>query len=198
MKPEIEAKFLDVGHNELRVKLKELGAECVQPMRLMKRKNYDFSDGRLRKVGGWVRLRDEGGKITLSYKQLNDRTLLGTHEVSVEVGDFASADAFLAAIGLQVKTYQETKRESWRLGTLEIELDEWPWAKPFVEIEGPDETSVKDLAAKLGLDWDTVCHGSAEIVYRAEYDITDEEFNNIPILTFDQPMPEILASRRRT
>lgn len=198
MKPEIEAKFLDVGHNELRVKLKELGAECVQPMRLMKRKNYDFSDGRLRKVGGWVRLRDEGGKVTLSYKQLKDRTLLGTQEVSVAVNDFESADALLQAIGLKVKTYQETRRESWRLDEFEIELDEWPWVKPFVEIEGPDEAGLKDLAVKLGLGWDKVCHGSVEIVYRAEYDVTDDDINTIPVATFEAPVPEILASRRRT
>jgi Adenylate cyclase, class 2 (thermophilic) len=198
MKPEIEAKFLDVDHDALRAKLKELGAECVQPMRLMKRKNYDFSDGRLRKVGGWVRLRDEGGKVTLSYKQLKDRTLLGTQEVSVAVNDFESADALLQAIGLKVKTYQETRRESWRLDEFEIELDEWPWVKPFVEIEGPDEAGLKDLAVKLGLGWDKVCHGSVEIVYRAEYDVTDDDINTIPVATFEAPVPEILASRRRT
>ncbi|MBX6334599.1 class IV adenylate cyclase [Candidatus Saccharibacteria bacterium] len=197
MKPEIEAKFLNADHDALRARLKELGAECVQPMRLMKRKNYDFSDGRLRKVGGWVRLRDEGGKITLSYKQLNDRTLHGTHEVSVAVSDFASADALLQAIGLKARTYQETKRESWRLDEFEIELDEWPWVKPFVEIEGPDEAGLKELAAKLGLDWRNVCHGSAEIVYRAEYDLTDEEFNGIPVVTFEEPVPDWLEQRRR-
>ena len=197
MKPEIEAKFLDVDHDALRAKLKELGAECVQPMRLMKRKNYDFSDGRLRKVGGWVRLRDEGGKVTLSYKQLKDRTLLGTQEVSVAVNDFESADALLQAIGLKVKTYQETRRESWRLDEFEIELDEWPWVKPFAEIEGPDEAGLKELAAKLGLDWRNVCHGSAEIVYRAEYDLTDEEFNGIPVVTFEEPVPDWLEQRRR-
>lgn len=198
MKPEIEAKFLDVDHDALRAKLKELGAECVQPMRLMKRKNYDFPDGRLNKVRGWVRLRDEGGKVTLSYKQLNDRTLLGTQEVSIAVNDFESADALLQAIGLKVKTYQETRRESWRLDEFEIELDEWPWVKPYVEIEGPDEAGLKELAGKLGLDWDKVCHGSVEIVYRAEYDVTDEEINTIPVATFETPVPELLANRRRT
>lgn len=47
MKPEIEAKFLNVDHDALRAKLQGLGAECVQPMRITKRKNYDFPDGRL-------------------------------------------------------------------------------------------------------------------------------------------------------
>lgn len=173
MKPEIEAKFLNVDHNALRAKLKEIGAERVQPMRLMKRKNYDFPDGRLAKIHGWVRLRDEGGKITLSYKQLNDRTLHGTHEVSLAVDHFGRADDLLRSIGLQAASYQETKRESWQFGELEIELDEWPWAKPYIEMEGPDEASLKDLAQKLGLDWSKACHGSVEIVYRGEYDVTD-------------------------
>src|SRR6185369_7337852 len=122
MKPEIEAKFLAVDHDALRAKLKQLGAECTHPLRLMKRKNYDYPDGRLNKIHGWVRLRDEAGKITLSYKQLNDRTLQGTHEVLASVTSFEDTDAFLQAIGLESKSYQETRRESWRLDDVEIEL----------------------------------------------------------------------------
>lgn len=198
MKPEIEAKFLDVDHDALRAKLKEIGAACEKPMRLMKRKNYDFPDGRLGKVRGWVRLRDEDGKITLSHKQLNDRTLHGTQEVSVSVDSFGNADAFLQSIGLQSISYQETKRESWRLEEFEIELDEWPWAKPYIEIEGPTEDALKDLSKKLGLDWSNVFHGSVEVVYRGEYTVTDEDISNIPIITFKQPIPDWLAQRRRT
>lgn len=197
MKPEIEAKFLDADHDALRAKLKGLGAECVKPMRLMKRKNYDFADGRLGKErNGWVRLRDEAGKVTLAYKQLNDRTLHGTHEVSVSVGNFEDADVLLGEIGLTAENYQETRRESWRLDEFEIELDEWPWTKPYVEIEGPDEAGLKDLAQKLGLDWGKVCHGSVEVIYRGEYDVTDEEFCAIPVITFEEPVPDWLEKRR--
>jgi adenylate cyclase class 2 len=197
VKPEIEAKFLGVDHAALRIKLKAIGAECVQPMRPMKRKNYDYADGRLGKKGGWVRLRDEGGKVTLAYKQLNDRTLHGTHEVCVVVDSFELTDVLLAAIGLEAKSYQETRRESWRLDSFEIELDEWPWAKPYVEIEGPNEASLKDLAGKLGLDWAKVKHGSVEIVYQGEYDVTDDDVNTIPLITFKDPVPEVLARKRR-
>ncbi len=198
MKPEIEAKFLDADHDALRAKLKELGAECVQPMRVMKRQGFDFPDGRLRdKNNGWVRVRDEGDKITMSYKQLNNRELDGTHEVQVTVDDFESAGHFLQAIGMERNVYQVTKRESWKLGEIEIELDEWPWAKPYVEMEGPDEAGLKGLAAKLGLDWGKVCHGSVEIVYRGEYDVTDEDIYSIPTINFDDPVPGWLEERRR-
>jgi adenylate cyclase class 2 len=199
MKPEIEAKFLDIDHDAVRERLTALGAVCRQPMRLMKRRTYDFPDGRLRiERNGWARVRDEGDKITMSYKQLNDRGLDGTHEVSVVVNDFAAADDFLQQLGLEGRAYQETKRESWELPGFEIELDIWPWAKPYVEIEGPDEASLQDLAAKLGLDWEAVCHGSVEIVYQGEYDVTDEDFNTIQVVTFEEPIPDLLEKNRRS
>lgn len=196
MQTEIEAKFLDIDHAALRTTLKELGAELKLLMRLMKRNNYDFPDLRLQKRGGWVRLRDEGDKVTLSYKQLSDRTLHGTSEVNVTVDNFENADALLRAIGLEPTSYQETKRESWRLGDLEIELDEWPWTKPYVEIEGPDEAALKDIAGKLGLDWQNVCHGSVEVVYRREFDLSDEDFRKVKTITFDEPVPGWVEKRR--
>lgn len=198
MKPEIEVKFLNVNHNDLRERLQQVGAICQKPERLMKRKNYDFADGRLdRERNGWVRVRDEGGKITMSYKQLNNRELDGTHEVSLTIDDFAAADSFLQELGLEPKAYQETRRESWRLDNFEIELDEWPWVKPYIEIEGPDEASLKELAAKLGLDWAVACHGSVEVVYRAEFDVTDQEVDGISVITFADPVPAWLEARRR-
>lgn len=164
----------------------------------MKRKNYDFADGRLdRERNGWVRVRDEGGKVTMSYKQLNSRDIDGTHEVSLVVDDFAAADSLLAELGLEAKAYQETRRESWRLERFEIELDEWPWVKPYIEIEGPDEASLKGLSSKLGLDWAEACHGSVEVVYRAVFDATDQEIDGIPSITFEEPVPAWLEARRK-
>jgi len=76
MKTEIEAKSLDADHDTLRVKLKALGASLKQPLRLMRRYNFDYPDGRLRiENNGWARVRDEAGKITMSYKEQKDRTL---------------------------------------------------------------------------------------------------------------------------
>jgi adenylate cyclase class 2 len=74
MQTEIEAKFLNVDHSTIRKKLKKVGAVRIQSVRLMRRKNFDFKDLSLEKEkSGWVRVRDEGDKVTLSYKQLNHR-----------------------------------------------------------------------------------------------------------------------------
>jgi len=116
METEIEAKWLNIDHVAFRDILKSAGAELVAPERKMVRRVFDYPDKRLGEVGGWVRVRDEGERITLSYKQVNDRTLHGTQEVTVTVTDFDATCAFLYAIGLESKSLQETKRESWKLG----------------------------------------------------------------------------------
>ncbi len=42
MQTKIEAKWLDIDKDELRVKLKKIGAELVESERLMVRSVYDF------------------------------------------------------------------------------------------------------------------------------------------------------------
>jgi adenylate cyclase class 2 len=196
MKPEIEAKFLNINHDELRAKLQELGAVCRVAKRLMRRRNYDFPDMRLDKKNGWVRVRDEGDKVTLAYKQLNNRELDGTHEVSVTVSDFEMTCQFLENIGLESKAFQETKRESWQLGDVEIELDEWPWVKPFIELEGPNEQKLQETTHMLGLDWADAVHGSVEIAYVTEYDVTEQQVDDWREITFTST-PDWLEAKRR-
>jgi adenylate cyclase, class 2 len=193
MHTEIEAKFLHIDHEAMRARLAELGAQCVAPKRLMRRKNYDTQDNALdHDKHAWVRVRDEGDKITMSYKQLNDRTLHGTKEVNLVIDSFEQADAFLRALGLEARSYQETKRESWVLDGIEIELDEWPWIDPYLEIEGKTEIEVRNMATKLGLSWDDALHGSVEIAYQDQYNATDEEIDNIPVIRFEDPVPAVL------
>lgn len=194
MQTEIEVKFLNVDHDEIRAKLRELDAECVSPSRLMRRKNFDYPDGRLDAVNGWVRVRDEADRTTLAYKQLNDRTLHGTKEVSVEVSDFEMTCAFLESIGLEQKAFQETKRESWVLDNVQIELDEWPWAPAYLELEAPTEDELDIMLTRLGLSMSQGVHGSVEVVYADVYDVTDDEINKIDEIKFG-PVPDWLKKR---
>ena len=145
MQTEIEAKFLDVEPDQLRKQLVHYRAKLINPERLMKRKTFDFKDRRLQRLKGWIRVRDEGDKVTLSYKQLNNRSIQGTKEVSAVVADFNDTCNFLYSIGIEQKSYQETKRESWVLDDVEIEIDHWPWIPPCVELEGKSEESVSSL-----------------------------------------------------
>jgi adenylate cyclase class 2 len=197
MDVEIEAKFLDVDLNEFRKKLQAAGATLVQPERLMKRAIYDYADKRLDAIGGWVRLRDEGDKITLSYKQQGKRTVHGTQEVSIIVSDFAATTAFLESISLEQKSYQENRRESWMLDGAEIELDTWPWAPSYVEIEALSEQQLNHVATKLGLNMRRAVYGSVEVVYTRHYSVTEQEILSIKTLVFDE-QPALLAKATNT
>jgi adenylate cyclase class 2 len=195
MHTEIEAKFLDIDADLLREKLKSLKARLVNDERTMKRKIFDFEDGRLQKISAWVRVRDEGNKVTLSYKQLIDRSLQGTKEVNVTVTDFEDTCNFLESIGMKQKSYQVTKRESWLLDDVEIEIDTWPWIPQYVELEGKSEEKVKSIASKLRLDWQKALHGSVEVAYQAYFDVTEDEIDAWEEITFT-PTPDWLESKR--
>jgi len=126
MQTEIEAKFLNINHDEIRTKLINLGAKCVQPVRLMRRVVIDFTDKRMQKGGNsWIRVRDEGDKVTLTHKTTIEREFGGSQEIEVIVGSYEKTIEIFKAMGLIVHTEQETKRETWQLGDTEIVLDEW-------------------------------------------------------------------------
>ncbi|MFO0971283.1 MAG: class IV adenylate cyclase [Candidatus Saccharimonadales bacterium] len=194
MQREIEAKFLRQNHNEVRQKLRKLGAICKHKMALMRRTVFDFPDRRLQARGAWVRLRKElDGSIELMVKHVASEKLGQTFEHPVVVTDYEAAKQFLLSLALEVKGEQESKREVWRLGEAEIMLDEWPWVPPFIEIEAPSEEIVRNLAKQLGLNWDKAKFGGVTPVYMAEYAIGKEEFESAELsMQFEQPIPAIL------
>lgn len=197
MEVELEAKWLNVNHDAIRKKLRAAGATLIHAERLMSRNVFDFPDSRLQKAGGWVRVRNEGDKITLSYKQLSDRTVQGTKEVTVVVNDYKKTCAFLESIGLKSYSYQETRRESWDLNGAEIELDTWPWIPSFVEIEAANEQQLKEAGDILGLSFSEALHGSVETAYQAVYDVSEEEIDSWESIVFSD-VPAWLAKKKKS
>ena len=196
MEIEIEAKFLNIDVNNIRKILSDNGAIFVHEERFMKRKIFDYPDGRLQKIGGWVRVRDEGDKITLSYKQLVDRTLEGTKEICVNVDDFEKTCDLLISIGFDSKSYQETKRERWDFNGVEITIDTWPWIPTFIELEGKNEEELKNVAKILNIDWNTALHGSVETAYQAYYNVTEQEIDGWENIVFSD-VPDWLEIHRK-
>lgn len=196
MQIELEAKFLDVDTEKIRSLLKQNGATLVHPERLMRRKNFDYPDRRLDKIGGWIRVRDEGDQTTFAYKQLVNRTIEGAKEISLAVEDFDKISNLLLAIGLDNKSYQETKRERWDLNDVEVTIDTWPWIPTFVELEGKSEEKLKEVAVQLDFDWTKALHGSVENAYQTYYSLTEKEINRWEKITFI-PVPDWLEVRRK-
>lgn len=192
MDTEIEAKFLDVDHDDIRDKLELLGAECEQPMRLMRRVTIDTPE--MKSKDAFLRVRDEGHRVTMTYKQFDELTVDGTKEIEVTVGDFDKTIQLLATAGLPYGSFQESKRETWRYGDVEIVLDEWPWLKPYIEIEGRSESILREVAIELDLNWDDAVFGDVMAAYRVQYPHLSEKdtVGNIPVVAFGDPLPDLL------
>lgn len=196
MNTEIEAKFLNVDFDEIRKKLAEIGAICEQPMRLMRRVIIEPPE--LAAKDAFLRVRDEGDKVTLTYKQFNDSTSVhGTKEVEVQVSDFDTTIALLQQVGLEHRSFQESRRETWKLDKGEVVLDEWPWLNPYIEIEGHSEEVVKDVAEQLGLNWEKAVFGQVTTAYKKQYPQMDEgNLVKITKIAFGDPVPEIISGQK--
>lgn len=197
MKQEIEVKFLSVVIDDVRQKLTAAGAICTHPMRLMRRAIIDYPDIRLqREKDAYIRVRDEGDKITLTYKQFTSLELGGALELETVVTDFETTIKIFEATGLTTKSFQESKRETWELDGVEVVIDEWPWLNPYIEIEGDDEKSIEQVASTLGFDWSNAVFGDVMVAYRAQYPALKDNYGigNIAEVRFGAEPPEILTT----
>lgn len=198
MQQEIEAKFLNVDHDSMREMLKSVGAELNYAKKLMRRVMLDHPDGRYRNNNQHerFRIRDEGHVVTATYKKSVDGSNYPVeHEITVS--SFDEARKLFASLGFVEYSYQETKRESWSINGVEVVLDEWPWVKPFMEIEGPDERSIKTVAKKLGLNWKDAFFGPADTVYAVEYKKMKkhDSIGYVEELIFEGELPKYLKDR---
>lgn len=191
MKTEIEVKFCDIDIDATREILARAGAVCEQPLRLMRRVIIETEQ--LAERHAFVRVRDEGHRTTLTYKQFDEASLTGAKEIEVTVSDFDATVALLEQVDLVHKSFQESRRETWKLGDVEVVIDEWPHLNAYIEIEGESETSVKKAAETLGFAWSDAIFGSVTEVYQHQYpDGQSRELVNMSRISFDEPLPAII------
>ncbi len=194
MNIEFEATFLDINKDKVREKLREEKAELIKPEFLQKRVVFNLPSGNA-KAGGWLRVRDEKDKITMSFKQINGDKIEDQKEIDLEINDFEKGVKILEEIGCQKKAYQETKRELWKLNDVEICIDEWPFLEPFVEVEGKSKEEVEKVSEKIGFDYEKALFCSVDLIYSKKYNVPVDLINNgIPKIVFNMENPFIKKS----
>ncbi|MDD5750662.1 MAG: CYTH domain-containing protein [Candidatus Pacebacteria bacterium] len=192
MQTEYEATFIDVDKEKIREKLKEAGAVLIKPERLMRRYTFNLPKGFEHK-DKFLRVRDEGDKITMTFKIVPEggaKNIDEQKEICFKVDDFDKAADFLREIGCCEKAYQETKRELWKIGDTEITIDQWPFLEPIVEVEGQSEAIVKEISEKLGFDYGKAKFCAVGTIYAEKYGV-DENFinNHTPRIDFEMKNP---------
>jgi adenylate cyclase class 2 len=105
----------------------------------------------------------------------------------------------LRKTGLEVYSFQESKRETWQYGDVEVVLDEWPWLDPYIEIEGPSEKAIRTAAKSLGFEWNQAYFGSVDTAYRQQYPGMSQEdsIGDIAEVRFGSPLTRKYLEGRR-
>ena len=186
---EYEATFANIDKAEIRARLKQAGATLIKPEFLQKRLNFKLPAGHEIK-GGWLRVRDEDDKVTMSLKVIDGDRIENQKEICLHIDSFSEGVKFLKSIGCAEKAYQESRREFWLLDNVEVTIDEWPYLEPYVEIEGKSEEEVRRISAKLAFDYNRAIFGAVDILYNKKYGLTTTYINNtIKRITFNEPNP---------
>jgi len=173
---EYEATFLNVNKDEIRERFKKAGALLIRPEYLQKRIPFHLPKEK-RSIDKWLRVRDEGDKITLSLKHIDGDKIENQKEICLTVNNFDNAVKLLELIGCESKSYQETKRELWKLDNVEITIDEWPFLEPFVEVEGKSEEDVKKVSKKIGFNYSDALFCGVTKLYQMKYGINFEKID---------------------
>lgn len=149
---EFETKIIGIDPRDIIEKLYKLGATEI-PEVLTRRYVFDMGSDNIE----WIRLRDNGNKVTMTYKyKVLGNTQIGkTVEIEIEVSDFDKCAQILQKIPFKEIFYQETKIHAFKLGDLEFSIATWPQLEPYLEVEGPSLEAVKkglELLGPIGKD----------------------------------------------
>jgi len=98
-----------------------------------------------------LRLRRAGKIATLTYKERFPTTSSIKHQREDEtiIDDPGAMDAILDGLGFTPSLVYEKRRQTWRLGKVEIVVDELPFGL-FMEIEA-SEDDIRSTQKKLGI-----------------------------------------------
>jgi adenylate cyclase class 2 len=187
MNKELEAKFFIQDKDSFRSKLKDLGAKLIKSEFLMRRKTFDSDKLDLQENEyKWLRVRDEGDKITMNIKHLWDENRIdNVDELEIEVSDFDEASKMIVEMGWTETNYQENYREKWEYMNSEITIDTWPGLEPYTEIEGPSEEEVRQIASELGFKWEDAIFGTVEYAYIRQLNTPLNFLREIKVLRFE-------------
>jgi predicted adenylyl cyclase CyaB len=186
MSLETELKLRVESHGPVRQRLKDVGARFIEAV-VETNRIYDRADGMLRKRGCGLRLRTalplDGttSRATLTFKGPRLATALKSREeIEVGITDAISLAQVLEELGFVPILCYQKRRESWQLNGCRVELDEPARLGLFVEIEGPDEGSIR--AVQTALELDKACEVPTSYVgmlmaYCEAYGIADRTLN---------------------
>ncbi len=150
---EREIKFYIQDLAALAERLRVCGAQLTRERTLERNLRLDTEDSSLYKEGRLLRLRqDDRAHVTYKANARVESGVIARTEIEITVDNFAVAQKLFEALGYHVVVIYEKYRTVYRLGDVQVTLDEMPFGD-FIEIEAPNNVLIEGVAQMLGLDW---------------------------------------------
>jgi len=176
---EVEIKLAFPSPENAIHEIEALGASPVRDRELEDNRVYDLPDGTLLESRRLLRLRRSGDRAIVTFKSRVPGEQ--RHKVRIEhetpVADAEQFDLILRGLGYAAVYRYQKYRSVYRLGGVEISVDETPIGC-YVEIEGdPDE--IDRVAARLGFDQDDYIRESYRDLHRAHAAASGESMGDL-------------------
>ncbi len=152
---EIEAKLKVDSHEDLEDRLAELGARFMA-QKVQTDYYLDDSGSTLRNSDKCLRIRSETandrGKVFVTYKGAKEQSdYKQRREIEFQITSLKPAEILFGELGYVRALVVQKRRRLWRLRNCLVALDELPMLGAFVEIEGPDSSSINRIQNDMGL-----------------------------------------------
>lgn len=102
------------------------------------------------KPNTYIRVRDEGYRITMTFKSNINEQFVNENEVIIN--DFDQGCAIFLGLGCTKKYYYEKIREIWHVGNTEICWDTNPGRPDIMEIESTSKAQLNKIVKLLGME----------------------------------------------
>lgn len=134
---------------ELTARLAELGAVFTNETF---EENYLHQGGDLGERNAFLRLRKTATGNTLTFKEkvTADGDLKRQIEFETIVSDVEATESIIERLGYELVIVYEKRRKAWKLGKVEVVLDELPFGF-YMEIEGPTK-EIRRAEKLIGAD----------------------------------------------
>lgn len=159
MEKELETRVININVDDMRAKLKSLGAKIVKSENQIN-DIYDFEDGRLLKDKGYARIRTVNDLLNskeiifmTTKKMLSQGKFKEMEENEVIVDNKTMAEGIFKALGLKLHQSIKKYRESYKVldGLVEIDINDKEFCPfPYIEIETSSEESLKNILDLIG------------------------------------------------
>lgn len=151
---ELEIKLYVASLEPVVRELESLGARLTHSRKLETNLRFDTPERDLSRSYQALRLRHyEVDKVTYKGPSEYVEGVRARREIEFSVDNFDAVRALLESLGYQVFFIYEKYRAAYQVNGVEVSVDELPYGN-FIEIEGKDAGAIRDVAERLGLDWE--------------------------------------------